>query len=198
MAETGRLGAALAASCLVHVCALSVLTGFDVPIARGASGAVLLVSLRAATVGLPGRREEHWGTDEPATPISAGSEANAIASVRRLLPGMATPTRFYPNRQLDRYAVPISAPDPQKFLTGTNIPAVPFRLRLFIDEFGKVVQAEALPPFTLGEAHLRVVKEMFLATAFIPGRLGGRDVPAYLDIQIQLEDIGPLPDKPPQ
>jgi hypothetical protein len=96
---------------------------------------------------------------------------------------------FFPSTVLDRPPLPISAPNPRRFLSGTDIPPLPFRLRLYVDGTGEVVGVEAQLPIAMEESSIRPVKDMFLATLFVPGRLKGRDVPRYLDVEVQLDDL---------
>lgn len=96
--------------------------------------------------------------------------------------------RYLPSRLLDRPPVPYSAPTPSKYLTGTSIPALPIYLRLYIDKSGKVVRIDAKTVEYMDESLLAPVKEMFFATAFIPGNIKGVDVPSYIDIELQLSE----------
>jgi hypothetical protein len=162
---------------------------------RAASAGALLVELPPYAASLASQLETMPPSPADGEPGNASPEPVALgehdgaAMVPDASGRTASEGRFYPNRLLDRRAVPISAPNPREFLTGTSIPAVPFRLRLYVDEAGKVVRVEVREPFVIEESRLQVVKDMFLATPFIPGHLKGRDVPAYLDIEIELADI---------
>lgn len=96
---------------------------------------------------------------------------------------------FYPSRVLNRSPVPISAPDPRKYLAGIDIPPIPFRVRLLIDASGTVVSVESDFASSPIEPHISAIQRMFLATTFIPGNLAGRDVPSYMDIELELTDL---------
>lgn len=99
------------------------------------------------------------------------------------------PTIFLPSKSLDRSPTPISAPDPRKYLTGVDFPTSSFRLRLYIDAQGAVVNIETNGEATpLDDQQMEKVKEMFYATAFIPGNLQGRDVASYVDVIVDLAD----------
>lgn len=100
-----------------------------------------------------------------------------------------TPYFFFPGHILDRPPFPISAPNPRQFLVGKQIPPIPFKLRLYIDSEGKVVNIETELPNILDEYTIAPVKEMFYATSFIAGNLHGKDVPSYLDIEVELMDM---------
>jgi hypothetical protein len=215
-----RLGAAFAASCLMHVGVLALLAERIVPeaVSRPANARALWVELPRSSLPdqagmlllqlstrlslMPiGEEADNGISDSPAP-----EERSRLAIATDFADQLVQRIRFYPNRLLDRRAVPISAPNPREFLTGTSIPAVPFRLRLYVDEVGKVVRVEVRKPIVIDESRLQAVKDMFLATLFIPGHLKGRDVPAYLDIEIELEDVAqfswpeepssPAPDAP--
>lgn len=95
----------------------------------------------------------------------------------------------YPSSLLDRPPVPYSAPDARKYLTGTSIPALPVHLRLYIDKSGKVIRINAKAIEYMDESLLTPVKEMFFATAFIPGNIKGVDVPSYIDIEVELSEF---------
>ncbi len=118
-------------------------------------------------------------TDLPAAPTDS-SEISGDKSDDTL--------RYVPSRLLDRPPVPYSAPTPRKYLTGTSIPVLPIYLRLYIDKSGKVVRIDAKTIEYLDESLLAPVKEMFFATAFIPGNIKGVDVPSYIDIELQLSE----------
>ena len=85
--------------------------------------------------------------------------------------------------------MPVSAPDPRKYLAGIDIPPIPFRVRLLIDASGKVVSVEGDFASSPIEPHIGAIQRMFLATTFIPGNLAGRDVPSYMDIELELADL---------
>lgn len=93
---------------------------------------------------------------------------------------------FYPSHQLDRRPVPVSAPNPRKYLAWLDIPPVPFRLRLFVDAAGEVVDVVGDFPGCFEEKHIAAIERMFRATTFVPGNVDARDVPSYLDIEIAL------------
>jgi hypothetical protein len=88
------------------------------------------------------------------------------------------------SRELDRGAMPRSAPD-ISLLTGLPLSGLPMRLRLFIDRSGTVDEVKVLQA-SEDEAVLAQVRRMFLATGFVAGRLHGVDVASYKDIEITL------------
>lgn len=91
---------------------------------------------------------------------------------------------FKSPRELDRAAVPRSAPD-VSMLDGLPFSGLPIRLRLFVDRTGLVVEVVALQADEDDEVVERV-RRMFLSTAFIAGRLRGEDVASYKDVELAL------------
>lgn len=120
-----------------------------------------------------------------------GTHRAETDSIRQVGHGLRH-SHFYPSAALDRPPLPISAPNPRKFLSGTDIPSLLFRLRLYVDSAGTVVSVETRQPIAMEETSIQPVKDMFLATMFVPGRLKGRDVPSYLDVEVQLDDLARL------
>lgn len=103
----------------------------------------------------------------------------------------ATPeTRYLPSAELDRAALPRSAPD-TRLLDNVVLSGLPLRLRICIDAFGHVTQVLPLQAHPDDAAAVTALQEMFGSTAYVPGRLGGIDVASYIDLDIS---VGPLPD----
>jgi len=98
-------------------------------------------------------------------------------------------TYYFPSHQLERTPVPVSAPNPREHLTGTSIPAIPIKIRLYINASGTVVNIEVLGPDFLDDDLIEPVKNMFYATSFIAGNRHGKDVGSYIDIEIELSDF---------
>jgi|SRR6516225_5197344 hypothetical protein len=94
--------------------------------------------------------------------------------------------RFAPPAELDAVARPRSTLDIAA-LQGLSWSGLPIRLRLFVDVRGTVVDVVVLQA-NEGEQVLRRLRQMFLATAFIPGRVAGVDVASYRDIELTLTD----------
>lgn len=82
--------------------------------------------------------------------------------------------------------MPRSAPD-ERFVDEVHRSGLPIRVRLFVEADGSVSSADVLSLVPGDEEAAQSVVAMFRDTAFIPGRLGGRDVASYLDIEIVLE-----------
>ncbi|SDO86621.1 hypothetical protein SAMN05216303_102556 [Rhodoferax sp. OV413] len=86
---------------------------------------------------------------------------------------------------MDQPVLPRSEPD-LKQLEGLGFTGYPIRLRLFIDSQGRVVDVAVLQASSGDEEAAAHMKTMFLATAYVPGLLHGRVVPARLDIELSL------------
>ncbi|MFM2056768.1 MAG: hypothetical protein RLY71_1153 [Pseudomonadota bacterium] len=96
-------------------------------------------------------------------------------------------TLYLPSAALDRGALPRSAPDTRR-LDDVMLSGLPLRLRICIDAFGHVTQVLPLQAHPDDAAAVTALREMFSATAYVPGRQGGVDVASYIDLDIS---IGP-------
>lgn len=119
-----------------------------------------------------------------ALPKERGSPAAASDAVEAPRPV------FWAAEALDRPPVPVSAPDTAR-LDGLVWSGLPLRLRLFVDAAGRVVDVQPLVVAPGDEAALPRLREMFVATAFIPGRRAGHDVPSRLDLELTTETVVP-------
>lgn len=173
-----RLGGAFAASVFIHLGGLAAVTSLPTPgeLSEAATGPLQLRLVPAALAAItPNPRQA-------AKPAAAAAPADKASS------GHDAPD-FFPNAILDREATPISTPNPRKYLAGFDIPAVPFRLRLFVDRFGQVVDVRLLQPSLVDEAEIQPIKDMFAATPFIPGKLNDQEVPSYQDIEVLAQSL---------
>lgn len=102
----------------------------------------------------------------------------------RVTPAVTAAEVYASPRELDRGATPRSAPD-ISVLAGLPLSGLPMRLRLFIDRNGTVDDVKVLQA-NEDEAVLAQVRRMFLATAFVAGRLNGADVASYKDVELTL------------
>lgn len=114
----------------------------------------------------------------PVPPAPAVPSAGRPHATRRA----AAIDGFEPSTALERSAVPRSAPD-TSLLEGLPFSGLPIRLRVFVDRSGTVVDVRVLQTAE-AEAVAESVRRMFLATAFIPGRLRGQDVGSWQDVEI--------------
>ena len=92
-------------------------------------------------------------------------------------------TAYLPSTMLERRPTPISEPD-ITMLQGLKASGLPVRLRIYVDRFGKVDRVKTLQASLGDQEFANGVRLMFLATAFLPGRHAGIDVPSYLDIEL--------------
>jgi len=99
------------------------------------------------------------------------------------------PARYFSNRLLDQPTVPASGPDPDTYLKGkTDLPIFPVRLRLYVDSLGTVRKVELRAPEHLPSEKLDPIRDMLMATRFIPGQIKQTRLPSYLDIEIDVSD----------
>lgn len=84
--------------------------------------------------------------------------------------------------------LPKSAPDSTP-LAGVPNSGLPIRLRLFVDARGAVAKVEVLQASQFDAEAVARLKDVFLATGFVPGRSNGVDVASYLDIELSLADL---------
>lgn len=117
-------------------------------------------------------------TEAPAAPSTRGDGA----------PPDPQFARFLPDSALQRGALPVSQPDLDA-IEGLQFSGLPIRLRLFIDESGRVVRIDTLRGSADDAEAIERLKRMFAATAFVPGRLAGRDVASYQDLDFRAEAI---------
>ncbi|WP_338416852.1 hypothetical protein [uncultured Sphaerotilus sp.] len=105
----------------------------------------------------------------------------------------APPSPFLPASGLDRRPTPVSAPDPRWLdaLANQTGSGLPLRLRLFITAAGEVVDVEPVQVSELDGFALPALQAMFRDTAFLPGRVQGRDVASQMELEIQLDGQTP-------
>ncbi|HWX01092.1 hypothetical protein [Collimonas sp.] len=97
------------------------------------------------------------------------------------------PPVFYGPQEVDKDALPYSAPDPD-LLTGVVVSGLPIRVRLYIDASGMVVGVEHLQALADDWPALERIERMLRGTSFMPARLAGSDVNSYQDLEFH---IGP-------
>jgi hypothetical protein len=170
----------------------------DVRDVRGARGAVATVHVATApirvrmlplpTAVVPARprtlASQHSNTEPTALPAAASIE---LPEAPQTSAPATDDTRYLPATALDRTALPRSAPD-TRLLDNVVLSGLPLRLRICIDAFGHVTQVLPLQVHPDDAAAVTALQEMFSATAYVPGRLGGADVASYIDLDIS---VGP-------
>lgn len=121
-------------------------------------------------------------TDLAPSPVQAQRVADDAVP-----PPASPPTAGYlPAHELDWPALPRSAPDTTA-LDGQSLSGLPLILRLFIDARGRVTAVEPLTLADDDRATWPVLRAMFLATAYSPGRRHGHDVASTLDLALGVE-----------
>ena len=93
-----------------------------------------------------------------------------------------TTTIYRTPAQLDAPPRARSAPD-VSILNGLAWSGTPIRLRLFIDDQGRVVDTQVLQSSEADDV-IALVRQVFLATGFTPGIEHGQPVPSYKDLEI--------------
>jgi hypothetical protein len=95
-----------------------------------------------------------------------------------------------PPSALDFPPMPRSAPDEQ-YVEHVHRSGLPIQVRLYIDARGSVTEATLLGAAPGDEEAAEQVMAMFRETAFSPGRLQGREVASFMDIELVLEPALP-------
>lgn len=108
-------------------------------------------------------------------------------TVPHTVPALDPLRAFVPSRILDVPPLPRSAPD-VSVLTGTTSSGLPLKLRLFVDQRGRVVDVRMLKVSTGDEEAAERLKRMFFETLFLPGKQRGSDVASYMDVELTISD----------
>ncbi len=138
--------------------------------------------------------------DEPGSAPAAEPEARAAARLSALAPERiaseppspqaqttARAREFLSPSEVDRIPIAFPSPDISR-LSGLSWSGIPLRLRLFVDADGHCVEVKVLRA-SEDSATLERVRQMFLATHFLPARHAGADVDSYRDIELNVSDI---------
>ena len=195
----GPLLACVAAVLAAHAALLATLwrSGGQADLAAAADGArdgrrlVILDAARVAALSVPAAPAPAPGASAapPAEAASATADAQAAADdasrpVGIRLGSAAGIGLYRPSTALDTAVRTRSAPD-LSLLNGLTWSGLPLRIRLFIDADGHVVDVQVLQSAEQPEVIDRV-RRMFLATGFTSGTQGGRPVPCYKDIEMNV------------
>jgi hypothetical protein len=119
---------------------------------------------------------------EVTAPPGPAADASPVAGPA---PGGIGPARHLPPTALDRAPLPLSAPD-ETLLDAVAATGLPVRLRLYIEADGRVSAVQVLAASAFDREAAARMQQMFLATAFMPGRVDGRDVASFMDVEVQL------------
>lgn len=141
------------------------------------------------------------GTVSAAVPVRGGGTAHAgqvrtaPVSLREPAPVPLPPAtdaaiEHLPTSALDVPPMPRSAPDEQH-VEHVHRSGLPIQIRLFIDASGSVTETSLLGAAPGDEEAAERVMVMFRETAFSPGRLQGREVASFIDIELVLEPTLP-------
>ncbi len=107
-----------------------------------------------------------------------------------LPPTVEAAIEHLPTSALDVPPMPRSAPDEQ-LVEHVHRSGLPMQIRLYIDAGGSVTETSLLGAAPGDEEAVEHVMAMFRETAFSPGRLRGREVASYIDIELVLEPTLP-------
>jgi len=114
-------------------------------------------------------------------------ERQASAPPSPQAPTIAPAHDFLSSTQVDSIAIAFPSPDISS-LSGLSWSGLPIRLRLFVDASGRCVDVQFLRA-SEDAGTLERLRQMFLATHFLPARRAGADVDAYRDIELDVADV---------
>jgi hypothetical protein len=196
-------GAALLASCAAHAAAVTLL---GLPVAGGPGGFEPMVwpppqplQIRLAAVvaqvdapaesrpaANPARLDRPAATDPVAAESSVSDRAATEGGSATIeVPPAGDPgMRYQPADGLDMAPVPASEPDLAPVAAAFRQLA-PVRVRIYVSTFGPPDRIEILSPAT--DALSLALQDALAATNFLPGRLAGHDVAAYIELEIRAE-----------
>lgn len=97
---------------------------------------------------------------------------------------------YFAAQDVDLPALPRSSPDASR-LDDITPSGLPIRLRIYISVDGQVTAVETLLASDDDLLVVQRLREMFLATAFIPAKRNGREVPSYKDIEVDVASVQP-------
>jgi hypothetical protein len=129
--------------------------------------------------------------ESPSRPLSAQKPALDVPALATI---DAAADRFLPTSVLDIRPMPRSAPDESR-VEHVHKSGVPIRVRLYVESTGFVSSGDILSVAPGDEESAEQLIAMFRDTAFSPGRLQGREVASFIDLEIVLEPK--LPDTIP-
>jgi hypothetical protein len=161
----------------------------------------------AATYGTPALDVTAAPAPSEAAPAATGRRRAAPPRVEAAAPAVAPPAHevltsalppavadaaieHLPTSALDIPPMPRSAPDEQ-YVEHVHRSGLPIRVRLYVDAIGSVTETRLLDAAPGDEEAADQVMAMFRDTAFSPGRLQGREVASYIDIELVLEPTLP-------
>ena len=126
----------------------------------------------------------------PADVPAAAPAAAPAEPAQEAPPSPSAAIEHLPTSALDVPPMPRSAPDEQ-YVEHVHHSGLPIQVRLYIDASGGVTEASLLGAAPGDEEAAEQVMAMFRGTAFSPGRLQGREVASFIDIELVLEPTLP-------
>ncbi|MFL6626950.1 MAG: hypothetical protein ACJ8G1_10940 [Vitreoscilla sp.] len=137
-----------------------------------------------AGAGTPPPRSASRQIDAPPREARRITSASTQGAGIPSMAGAAGAAVYRPGTDLDVPARPRSSPD-LAMLSGLPWSGLPLRMRLYIDSDGLVVDTQVLQSAESPDVTERV-RQMFLATSFTAGMEGGRAVPCFKDIELNV------------
>jgi hypothetical protein len=170
---------------VMHLTQLTVAATPDAPAVDGAAAPARTQAAPAS----PSRQRAAPARVEAAAPAVPPSADEVLPPA--LPPAVADAAiEHLPTSALDTPPMPRSAPDEQ-YVEHVHRSGLPIRVRLYIDAIGSVTETSLLGAAPGDEEAADQVMTMFRDTAFSPGRLQGREVASYIDIELVLEPTLP-------
>jgi hypothetical protein len=117
-------------------------------------------------------------------PLSASKPEADVRQMHNPVDSIAD--RYLPTSVLDIRPMPRSAPDESR-VEHVHKSGLPIRVRLYVEPNGSVSSGDIRSVAPGDEESAAQVIAMFRDTAFSPGRLQGREVASFIDIEIVLE-----------
>jgi hypothetical protein len=137
-----------------------------------------------AAAGTPPPPSASRHVDAPPREARRSTSASAQGAPDPSMADAAGAAVYRPGTDLDVPARPRSSPD-LAMLSGLPWSGLPLRMRLYIDSDGLVVDTQVLQSAESPDVTERV-RQMFLATSFTAGMEGGRAVPCFKDIELNV------------
>jgi hypothetical protein len=160
----------------VHAAVLAVMTAPPPPQAAAATALSVRSIEVAAPATLPATLPNAQVAPAPAR------KPTAVPQVAPVQTDALAPTHLAAEG-LDMPPMPRSAPD-AAMVEDVGHSGMPIRLRLYVEADGTVSDIELQFALDEDEPAAQALADMFRATGFLPGRLHGRDVASYLDVEI--------------
>lgn len=153
-----------------------------------APAAVVLPQPSEAAPAATSTRRASAQREEPARPAPVALAKTPTTQAPQPVADAAI--EHLPTSALDVPPMPRSAPDEQ-YVEHVHRSGLPIQVRLYIDGSGNVTETSLLGAAPGDEEAAEQVMAMFRETAFSPGRLQGREVASFIDIELVLEPTLP-------